>query len=322
MNFNSSSSLSSNASSSISISRHNDPIEQFLTGQLSERTRKAYEADLRHFFHFLELTVVDIGHLRSITFREVTAFRNHLAELGYKRTSINRKLSSLKALFKMLVATGHIENNPADSTLVRGFKVDDTLTGKAISSHALKAIFDAINATEHELCRTRDLAIFQLLIYGGLRRSEVANMHWSDIKKEGVFTVLSLPDTKSGTTQEIKLQEEVVHYLELYKKALIEHGHAAKEAIFISLARNRSRGKQLTDQSINLIVKKHALRAGVDGKITAHMFRHTCCTLAIEGGAKPQQVQSHLRHKDLKTTMRYYENREKLLDNASDYIRL
>ena len=52
------------------------------------------------------------------------------------------------------------------------------------------------------------------------------------------------------------------------------------------------------------------------------MFRHTCCTLAIEGGAKPQQVQAHLRHKDLKTTMRYYENRERLTDNASDYIRL
>jgi integrase len=71
-----------------------------------------------------------------------------------------------------------------------------------------------------------------------------------------------------------------------------------------------------------LIMKKHALKSGVDVNITAHMFRHTCCTLAIEGGAKPQQVQSHLRHKDLKTTMRYYENREKLVDNASDYIKI
>ena len=43
---------------------------------------------------------------------------------------------------------------------------------------------------------------------------------------------------------------------------------------------------------------------------------------AIEGGAKPQQVQAHLRHKDLKTTMRYYENRDKLIDNASDYIQI
>ena len=88
------------------------------------------------------------------------------------------------------------------------------------------------------------------------------------------------------------------------------------------MSRNDSHGKPLTDQSINLIVRKYSLSAGLDHRVTAHMLRHTCCTLSIEGGAKPQQVQAHLRHKDLKTTMRYYENREKLTDNASDYIRI
>lgn len=299
-----------------------DPIAQFLTGQLSERTRRAYEADLRHFFAFLGFTTVEIEPIKTISFREVTAFRNHLADQGYKRTTINRKLSSLKALFKMLVAAGQIEKNPADSTLVRGFKVDDTLSGKAIPPLALKKIFSAINEVENQLTRSRDQAIFQLLVYGGLRRSEVANTHWSDLFKEGVFNVLSLPDTKSGTNQEIKLQDTVVHYLEQYRNVLVEENYNTNGPVFISLARNRSHGKQLTDQSINLIMKKYALKAGVDANITAHMFRHTCCTLAIEGGAKPQQVQSHLRHKDLKTTMRYYENREKLVDNASDYIKI
>lgn len=298
------------------------PVDQFLTGQLSESTRRAYEADLRHFFSFLGFEVVDLVELQAISYREVTAFRNHLAQQGYKRTSINRKLSSLKALFKMLVAAGQIEKNPADSTLVRGYKVDENLSGKAIDPHALKKIFTTINSLENDLTRTRDQAIFQLLVYGGLRRSEVAAIHWNDLFKEGVFNVLSLPDTKSGTNQEIKLQDSVVHYLEEYKETLRRKGYSVDSAVFISLARNQSHGRQLTDQSINLIMKKHALRAGVDVNITAHMFRHTCCTLAIEGGAKPQQVQSHLRHKDLKTTMRYYENREKLIDNASDYIKI
>ena len=78
-----------------------DPIDQFLTGQLSDSTRRAYEADLRHFFSFLGFETVDIEAIQGISFREVTAFRNHLSEQGYKRTTINRKLSSLKALFKM-----------------------------------------------------------------------------------------------------------------------------------------------------------------------------------------------------------------------------
>ncbi|MFL2540363.1 MAG: tyrosine-type recombinase/integrase [Candidatus Latescibacterota bacterium] len=222
----------------------------------------------------------------------------------------------------MMLATGHIDKNPADSTLVRGYKVDETISGKALSNQALNKIQQAIAAEENSLVRARDSAIFHLLTFGGLRRSEVASISWSDIAAEGVFFILQLPQTKSGMAQEIKLQSTVLHHLELYKQELFSEGYSIEDKMFISLSRNASRGKPLTDQSINHIVKKYARKAGVPQNVTAHMFRHTCCTLAIEGGAKPQQVQAHLRHKDLKTTMRYYENRDKLLDNASDYIKI
>ena len=294
-----------------------DPLEQFLAGQLSESTRRAYYADLCHFFATDDIRLEDI---RSVTFQDVVAFRNQLANEGYKRTTINRKLSSLKAFYKMMVAAGLLDKNPADSALVRGYKVDDTLTGKAIANRFLKQILKAISEEKNELVQARDAAIFHLLTFGGLRRSEVANISWDDISQDGVFDVLSLPDTKSGMSQDIKLQQVVLHYLDIYREALLQNGYSADGKAFLSFARNRSRGKPLTDQSINLMVKKYARKAGIPQNITAHMFRHTCCTLAIEGGARPQQVQAHLRHKDLKTTMRYYENREKLTDNASDYI--
>ena len=295
------------------------PLQQFLAGQLSERTRKAYKRDLVQFFGSENATMTEI---RQITFHDIIAFRNELAESGYKRTTINRKLSSLKAFFRMLLAAGLVENNPADATLVRGYRVEDNLTGKAISTEAIKSILQAVQAEQDDLVRSRDEALLHLLTYGGLRRSEAANMCWEDLTQEGAFTVLRLPQTKSGVPQDIKIQSVVSHYLNLYRQALSAHGYGAELKVFISLSRNDSHGKPLSDQSINLIVKKYAKRAGLSRAVTAHMFRHTCCTLAIEGGAKPQQVQAHLRHKDLKTTMRYYENREKLTDNASDYIHI
>ncbi len=58
------------------------------------------------------------------------------------------------------------------------------------------------------------------------------------------------------------------------------------------------------------------------GDVTAHRFRHTCCTKVIESGASPAKVQAHLRHKDIKTTLRYYDNRDNLDDNGADYIDL
>lgn len=296
-----------------------DPLAQFLAGQLSVRTRRAYQADLRHFFGS---ATVSLEQLREVGFQDLVAYRNELAQQGYKRTTINRRLASLKAFFKMAAAAGYIEKNPADSALVRGYRLEENLTGKAIQQRALRNLVAGIEEEPDELVRARDLAIVFVLIYGGLRRSEAANISWVDLSQDGAFHVLHLPETKTGVPQDIKLQAIVVHQLESYRQVLLANGFAADGKVFISLSRNQSHGRPLTDQSINLIVKKRALEAGVSQKITAHMFRHTCCTLAIEGGAKPQQVQAHLRHKDLKTTMRYYEHRDRLTDNASDYIRV
>ena len=296
-----------------------DPLAQFLSGQLTERTRKAYCADLCEFFDGEHITPDDV---RAVTFADIIEYRNSLASLGRKRTTINRKLSSLKAFFRMMVAVGLIDKNPADSTLVRGYRVDDAVSGKSLTRQELQRILDAAGDEEDDLLRARDLAILHLLTFGGLRRSEIANVAWADFSEDGAFQILRLPQTKSGVAQDIKLQSIVLHYLDGWRQALELGGFPLTGKVFISLSRNDSRGKPITDQSINLIARRYARRAGIHRNVTAHMFRHTCCTLSIEGGAKPQQVQAHLRHKDLKTTMRYYENRERLTDNASDYIHI
>jgi site-specific recombinase XerD len=296
-----------------------DPLAQFLSGQLTERTRKAYLADLCEFFGTDRITA---DMVRSITFADIVEHRNSLAALGRKRTTINRKLSSLKAFFRMMVAASVIDKNPADSTLVKGYRVDDAVSGKSLTRKDLQRILDAAGDEEDDLLRARNLAILHLLTFGGLRRSEIANVSWEDFTEEGAFQILRLPETKSGVAQDIKLQNIVLHYLQEYRDTLERHGYSLEGRAFLSLSRNDSHGKPITDQSINQIARRYAHRAGLTRNVTAHMFRHTCCTLSIEGGARPQQVQAHLRHKDLKTTMRYYENRERLTDNASDYIHI
>ena len=296
-----------------------DPLAQFLSGQLTDRTRKAYYADLCEFFDGDNITPDDI---RAITFADIIEYRNSLAAIGRQRTTINRKLSSLKAFFRMMVAVGMIDKNPADSTLVKGYRVDDAVSGKSLTRMDLQRIFDAAGDEEEELLRARNLAILHLLTFGGLRRSEIVNVDWADFAEDGAFQILHLPQTKSGVAQNIKLQAIVLHYISEYQETLARHRYPTTGKAFISLFCNQSHGEPITDQSINHVVQRYAKRAGLTRNVTAHMFRHTCCTLSIEGGAKPQQVQAHLRHKDLKTTMRYYENRERLTDNASDYIHI
>ena len=303
-----------------------DPHEQWLAGQLCSATAKAYESDLFQFLDYLDIGNVQLNSkiLEQITWNHAVAYRNNLSEQNYQRSSINRKLASLRSFFSRCVAVGMLKHNPLDSTLVSGYKVDKTTTGKSIESEWLLKMLKMADETKDILTKKRDRVMLSLLIYGGLRRGELANIHWNHFAQDGDHHILHLPDTKGGANQLIKIQKHTMADLQDYQQVLKEkfYPYEGKNPVLISLSRNNSHGKRMTPQSVNLTVKKYAKKAGVPKNITAHMFRHSCCTLAIEGGAKPTQVQSHLRHKDIKTTMGYFEDHARFTDNASDYVKL
>ena len=292
------------------ISDH-DVLSPFLAGQLTPQTRRAYHADLVAFFG---TDLISLDDCRGVTFVDVIAYRNRLSDDGLKPATINRKLSSIRALYKVLMAAGALPTNPADAALVKGFKPQRTLRGKTISTDDISTILTAADG-QKGLRGLRDQAMLRTLLYAGLRRSEVVSMNWSLIHHEAGHVVLELPVTKSGTPQSVKLSPVVVSALDRYRKALDTAGVDC-DAVWISLTRNK--GQRITDHTAYRCVLRYAEMLSI--QMTPHSFRHTCATLAMEGGATPQQVQGHLRHASVTTTMQYYEDRNLLTDNATDYI--
>ena len=63
-----------------------------------------------------------------------------------------------------------------------------------------------------------------------------------------------------------------------------------------------NRGNRYTEQSIRLMLKKYTLKAGIQRKITPHMFRHSFATYLIEEGVDVSCVQQILGHSSIKTT--------------------
>jgi site-specific recombinase XerD len=288
-----------------------DVLSPFLAGQLTPQTRRAYHADLCAFFGS---DVITLDDCRRITFADVITYRNRLSDSGLAHATVNRKLSSIRALYKVLVAAGALPTNPADAALVKGFKPQRTLRGKTISTDDIQRILTAADG-ETGLRGLRDQAMLRTLLYTGLRRSEVVSMNWSLIHREAGHVVLELPVTKSGTPQSVKLSPVVVAALERYRKALDE-AQVDCDAVWISLTRNK--GQRISVDTAYRTVLRYADLLSI--KMTPHSFRHTCATLAMEGGATPQQVQGHLRHASVTTTMQYYEDRNLIEDNATDYI--
>ena len=298
-----------------------DELKSFLDSIASENksssTRIAYQTDLEQFF---ETKIITQDQAKSITMEDVESYRNDLISQGRKSTTVNRKLTSLRKFFKRLIAKGIISVNPADTAVVKSMKVEPSVMGKSISREDLEKMIACSLENKNPLKSARDYAMLLIMVYCGLRRAEVANMRWIDLIVEDGYNVLRLPKTKSQVEQFVKIPKRgydalrnlETAYSNFYDVPTID-GY-----IFTSMSKHQNFGRQLSVNSIRRIVMGYGKQIGIS--ITPHMFRHSCCTLAIEGGAKPHQVQAHLRHKDIKTTMLYYDAKDKLTDNASDYI--
>ena len=302
--------------------RGSDLLEPFLSAQMRDATRTAYRADLIEFFGIDWITE---AHVKGTGFEDVEQYRNQLASVGIKPSTINRKLTSLRSFFKRCVAIGLIDRNPASPELGRGYKTPQTSMGKAVDTEKIEEMIEiAYEAIERPHCdlRTRvkaarDSALIILLVYTGMRRSEAANLRWQDIQREGEHTVAVLRDTKSGYEQRVKLSHRVCESFDTvlnYYRQFTEYF----DYVFVGMSRVNNLGGKIRPEAISSIIQLYGKKVGI--KITAHSLRHTCATLALEGGATIQKVQSHLRHATVNTTMRYYTDRDALNDNASDYI--
>ncbi len=130
--------------------------------------------------------------------------------------------------------------------------------------------------------------------------------------------VLLLPEAKGGANQTVKIPDHVNTVLH----DMLNHYGIESGPVWRSLSRNGTAGRRLSGSAIYKIVNSHARRAGILGTVGAHTLRHTGCTLAIEGGASIQQVQTHARHKSIATTMLYVHQRDRLAHSAADFIRV
>lgn len=293
-------------------------VEDFLAGKAAANTRAAYKAALTEFL----ADVAGVADLRRIDHRNVTAWRNTLIERGLSKPSVNLKLSAIRGFFDFLVGLALLPGNPASGKLVRGYKLSGESKTRGLSAEEADALAAACD--DGTLCGARDKAIIYLGVIQGLRRSEIAHLRPKSIRTQGETAVLLLEDTKTAEFARQPLDERVLAVIEDYLGAN-PRKLGPEDPLFHSLSRNGGAPGQklrpLTGKSVNDIIQKRATIAGLKS-VTAHVMRHGCCTLALEGGAKLEWVQAHLRHRDPKTTIRYYRNMQALRSDATRAIRL
>lgn len=144
----------------------------------------------------------------------------------------------------------------------------------------------------------RDKAILELLFSTGLRVSELAALKRADINlKKDEFSVRG----KGGKIRPIFTSESAREAIRAY----IARRADPEPALFVSIPKNKTALTPLTPRSIERMIKKYAVRAGITKKITPHTLRHSFATDLLINGADIRSVQSMLGHSSITTTQIY-----------------
>lgn len=154
----------------------------------------------------------------------------------------------------------------------------------------------------------RDYAMLCVMLYGGLRRTEVAHLRWEDVDLGK--RIVSVRGTKTHRTADVPIAPKAAHALEQWRE------RCSGEWVFPS-----DKGGHVRPDRVNRIVKKYARKAGLKKEVTAHVLRHTLATNLLLNGADVTLVQKQLRHRDIKSTMVYLhittEKQKELYDRFS-----
>ena len=278
--------------------RDSDFLESFLRSiriqsNYSEHTANAYKSDIEGFVAWIYDRK---GDLLTVNHRQIRAYMNSLSQNNYAKTSINRKLSSIKTFYKWLVQEGHLAADPL--SVVSGPKKDKRLPHR-LSADDIAKLLAVWSDDDPESLRNR--AVLELMYASGARIAEIAGMDVADVD----FAQQQIEVMGKGSKERIipihpMAASTVKCYIYSARPQLVANAKEATNSLFLS-----SRGNPFSPDAIRKMFKKSLACAGLDQNLTPHDLRHSFATDLVEGGADLRSVQELLGHASLSTTQIY-----------------
>lgn len=256
----------------------------------SNKTILSYKDDLIEYNEFLGNNFTNI---LNIDMNIVNNYMKYLYDRKITKSSISRKLSSIRGLYNYLVREDIIKENHFNK--IQNPKRELYLP-KFLKDEELDKIFSVCNSNNP--IEERDTLIIELLYATGVRVSELVNIKIKDInREEKLIKVLGKGN-----------KERMVIYNNHTKKALdtyLKDGYNyfnKKSSEYLILNKN---GNKLSERYIREIINKKVSQASLDIKISPHTLRHTFATDILENGADLMTVKELLGHESLNTTSIY-----------------
>ena len=257
---------------------------------LSRNTLSAYRRDLELY----EKWLAESGRpLQSTTESDLHGYFA-ARHADTKATSANRRLTVFKRYFRWALRERLVD---ADPTLRLQSARQPLRVPKTLTEAQVEALLDAPDVDTP--LGLRDRTMLELMYASGLRVSELVDLKTFNVgMNEGVLRVMGKGSKERLVPFGQVARDWIVRYLAEARAAIL--GGQQSEDLFVT-----ARGEGMTRAMFWVIVKKHALAAGITAPLSPHTLRHAFATHLLNHGADLRAVQMLLGHADISTTTIY-----------------
>ncbi len=292
--------------SPISIIQHLNDFLDWLDIEkgLSTKSQENYERFVSRFFFWLKLNQLENLKPHELTPDHIWKYRVFLSrnypsktKKPLKKSTQNYYLIALRALLSYFSARDMI-SLPADKIKLSKDKKEGTI--KFLSLEQLKKLFSIPDTSKVQ--GLRDRTILETLFSTGMRIAELVALNREQIKLKPEMKELELGIVGKGErSRTVYFSEHTLVWL----KGYLETRDDKEKPLFINYRARKDSSRRLTPRSIEKMIKKYALLAGLPITTTPHVMRHSFATDLLSQGVDLRTIQEFLGHKNITATQIY-----------------
>lgn len=278
--------------------------------QFSDHTVTSYLSDCKDFLKFLNESGDD--QLLQVTYADARIYLSYLTDQSYERSSISRKISSLRALYYFIVQNGEMDHNPFARLKMKG-------PAKALPhffyEEEMEELFKSCQGNRPLDYRNR--ALLEVLYATGIRVSECVQL-----KKEELDLDLSLLLVHGKGKKDryvpfgAHAADALIDYYQAGRQVLMDRYHKDHDVVFVN-----HHGDPLTPQGISYILDQLVQSSALTASIHPHKIRHSFASHLLNRGADIRSVQELLGHSSLSSTQVYtHVTKEHLQNQYNTYF--
>lgn len=268
-------------------------FEKFLIREkhASDNTVNAYMKDLEHFEDFVMSR--GIARITDVSNSDIVAYLMELKKQGRSKSTVNRRLTSIRTFYKFLLREGKVKDNPAED--IKSPRIEK----KDIEFLSIDEVNKLMTLPDESIKGIRDRAILELMYATGIRASELIDMKLDDLNMRMGFVKCTGEHSKARI---IPIGRPARHALEdyVYDARPVLLKKSTSEKLFVNYA-----GESMTRQGLWKILKEYGEEAGLKIRLTPQVLRNSFAVHMLQNGADIKSIQELMGHEDIAATQAY-----------------